>query len=74
MARLVDASQVANPNEKIILLGDFNAFEFNDGFVDSMGIITSHEVSVAEVTLHSGFVVGTALANMTTVDAENQQH
>ncbi|MGH8051554.1 MAG: Calx-beta domain-containing protein [Arenimonas sp.] len=74
LARLVDARQVANPNEKIILLGDFNAFEFNDGFVDSMGIITGQEVPASEVTLHSGFVVGTPLTTLTTVDPANERY
>ena len=74
LARLVNARQLANPNEKIILLGDFNAFEFNDGFVDSMGIITGQEVPAAQVTLHSGFVVGTPLTTLTTVDPANQRY
>ncbi len=74
LANLVHARQVANPDEKIILLGDFNAFEFNDGFVDSMGIITGQEVPASEVTLHSGFVVATPLTNMTTVDAADQRY
>lgn len=74
LARLVDARQVANPNEKIILLGDFNAFEFSDGLVDSMGIITGQEVPASEVTLHSGFVVGTPLTTLTTVDPANERY
>lgn len=74
LAALVNARQIANPDEKIILLGDFNAFEFNDGFVDSMGIITGQEVPASEVTLHSGFVVATPLTNMTTVDPANQRY
>jgi predicted extracellular nuclease len=39
LANLVQARQVANPNENMIVVGDFNAFEFNDGFGDSMGTI-----------------------------------
>lgn len=74
VAKLIQARQVANPNEKIILLGDFNAFEFNDGFTDSMGIITGKEVPASQVTLHSGFVVTTPLTNMTTVDVPTQRY
>jgi uncharacterized protein len=74
LARLIDARQIDNPNEKIILLGDFNAFEFSDGFVDSMGIITGKEVPASQVTLHSGFVVNTPLTTLTTVDAEEQRY
>jgi uncharacterized protein len=39
LANLVEARQQANPSERILLLGDFNAFDFNDGYADIMGII-----------------------------------
>lgn len=39
LANVVQARQTADPNEHIILVGDFNAFEFNDGFGDSMNVI-----------------------------------
>lgn len=69
LAALIQARQTANPDEKIMLLGDFNAFEVNDGYVDSMGIITGQETAVGTVVNHSGFVVTTPLTNMTTVSA-----
>lgn len=40
LANLVQARQTTNPNEQIVLVGDFNAFEFNDGLGDSMNTIT----------------------------------
>ncbi len=40
VANAVQALQVADPTRRIALVGDFNAFEFNDGFGDSMGTIT----------------------------------
>ncbi len=39
LANLVQARQVASPSERIVLVGDFNAFEFNDGLGDSIGVI-----------------------------------
>ncbi|HQX91150.1 MAG TPA: hypothetical protein PKX50_01565, partial [Thermomonas sp.] len=42
LANVVNDMQIANPAEKIVLVGDFNAFPFNDGYVDPMGIITGH--------------------------------
>ena len=39
LANLVQARQTADPAERIVLVGDFNAFEFNDGLVDSMNVI-----------------------------------
>lgn len=40
LAELVQARQLADPAERIVVLGDFNAFEFNDGYGDSMGTVT----------------------------------
>ncbi|GAA3932017.1 lamin tail domain-containing protein [Luteimonas lutimaris] len=40
LANLIQGRQVANPSERLVVLGDFNAFEFNDGYGDSMGTVT----------------------------------
>ncbi len=39
LAKLVQERQKANPNERIALVGDFNAYQFNDGIVDVIGTI-----------------------------------
>ena len=39
LANLVQTRQTNNPNERIILLGDFNFFEVNDGYGDSMSTL-----------------------------------
>ncbi len=39
LAILVQARQAADPAERIILVGDFNAFDLNDGYGDSMSTI-----------------------------------
>ena len=39
VAAVVQGRQTTDPSEWIVLVGDFNAFEFNDGFVDSIGTI-----------------------------------
>ena len=31
--------QATDPQRRIVVLGDFNAFEFNDGFVDAMHVV-----------------------------------
>ncbi len=40
LANLIQARQLADPAERILVMGDFNAFEFNDGLGDSMGTVT----------------------------------
>jgi hypothetical protein len=49
LAELVHDRQQANPNERIVLVGDFNAFEFNDGFADVMGIVRGNPAPEPEV-------------------------
>ncbi len=39
LAKIVQERQTANPNERIVLLGDFNAYQFNDGIGDTIGTI-----------------------------------
>ncbi len=39
LANFIQTRQTNNPNERMVLVGDFNFFEFNDGFVHSMGTI-----------------------------------
>lgn len=39
LAKFVDDRQKANPTERILLCGDFNAFQFNDGYNDLIGIL-----------------------------------
>lgn len=39
LANLIQARQTADSNERIVVLGDFNAFEVNDGLVDVMAVV-----------------------------------
>lgn len=42
IANYVQGLQTANPLRRVVLTGDFNAFEFSDGYVDAIGIITGN--------------------------------
>ncbi|MBK8285227.1 MAG: putative Ig domain-containing protein [Ahniella sp.] len=37
LANFIHNRQAANPNERIVVIGDFNAFEFSDGYGDIVG-------------------------------------
>jgi uncharacterized repeat protein (TIGR01451 family) len=39
LANLVQTRQTNSPTEHIVLVGDFNAYEFNDGLADTMDVI-----------------------------------
>jgi uncharacterized protein len=49
LANLVQTRQSEDQAEHIVLIGDFNAFEFNDGYVDLMGIIRGDEAAEPSV-------------------------
>jgi predicted extracellular nuclease len=40
LAEQIDDMQTADPQRRILVGGDFNAFEFNDGLTDAMGTVT----------------------------------
>jgi hypothetical protein len=40
LAYYIQGIQVADPARRIVVTGDFNAFEFSDGYVDVVGIIS----------------------------------
>lgn len=52
LASLVESMQQADPAERIVLLGDFNAFEFNDGYVDVLGVIKGDAAPADQVLTH----------------------
>lgn len=57
LANLIQTRQTNDPNEAIITVGDMNAFQFNDGYVDSVGIIKGTPAPADQVTLFGADVV-----------------
>lgn len=51
LARLVQARQTANPGEALVLVGDFNAFDFNDGLTASLATIAGLPFPDAETAV-----------------------
>ncbi|MCC4585819.1 DUF11 domain-containing protein [Xanthomonas sp. NCPPB 1067] len=51
LARLLQTRQQLNPEEKVLVMGDFNAFEFNDGYVDAMGTVTGKPAPDAQTVV-----------------------
>ncbi len=65
LANLIQTRQLANPAEKIISIGDYNAYQFNDGYVDVMGTIKGTPAPVDQVVLASSDLVNPNLINLT---------
>jgi uncharacterized protein len=66
LADHVQSLQSANPNERIVLVGDFNAFEVSDGYVDVMGTIVGAPAPASQVVVASPDLVNPNLVNLTT--------
>jgi predicted extracellular nuclease len=64
LANLIQARQVADPTEKIVTVGDYNAFQFNDGLVDSIGTIKGTPAPPNQVTLASSDLVNPDLVDL----------
>ncbi|WP_206860119.1 lamin tail domain-containing protein [Lysobacter changpingensis] len=73
LAGLVQQMQATNPDEKIVLVGDFNAFEFNDGYVDVLGVIKGTEAPEDQVLTYVDSPVTTPLIDGSELIADPAQ-
>jgi predicted extracellular nuclease len=71
LAKWVDARQKADPNERIILLGDFNFYQFNDGVMDVIGTIKGKPAGKDAVMITSDDLVARDLHDL--VDSIDQK-
>jgi len=64
LANLIQTRQLANPYERIISVGDYNAYEVNDGFVDVIGTIKGTPVPADQVVLAATDPVNPGLTDL----------
>ena len=74
LASLIQSRQTANPNEHLIVVGDFNAFQVNDGFVDVIGTIKGTPAPASAVTLASSDLVNPDLTDLVETIAPEQRY
>lgn len=74
LARFVQERQKANPQEKLILLGDFNAYQFSDGIVDVIGTIKGSPAPAGEVLNPSEDLVEPNMINLVDLIAADQRY
>jgi uncharacterized protein len=74
LANLIQARQSANPSELIVSVGDYNAFQFNDGYVDSIGTIKGTPTPPELVTLASGDLVNPDLVDLVDTAPADQRY
>ena len=74
LANLVQGRQTANADEKIILVGDFNAFEVNDAYVDLIGTILGTPTDPSLVVTASLDLVDPNLSLLATFIPSSEQY
>lgn len=74
LAKLVQDRQSKNPNERIVLVGDFNAYQFNDGITDVVGTITGKPAPKGEVMNPSEDLVNPDLTDLVNMIKQDQRY
>lgn len=74
LADFVHDRQVADPQERIILAGDFNAYQFNDGLVDVIGTVKGTPAAATEVVVASADLVDPDLVDLVDLVSGEDQH
>jgi len=74
LANLIQSRQTSDPTELIITLGDMNAFNVNDGYVDMIGTIKGTPTAASQVTLASSDLVNPDLTNLLDLLPAAQQY
>jgi hypothetical protein len=74
LANYIQGRQTANPNEKIITVGDMNAFRVNDGYVDSIGTILGTPTPADQVVLASSDLVNPDQIDLVDTLAADQRY
>lgn len=72
LASLIAGHQAAGEN--VISVGDYNAFEFNDGYVDVLGTITGHPTGADQVLLASQDLVDPDLIDLAMTLAADRRY
>lgn len=74
LAKIVQERQKANPEENIILLGDFNFYQFSDGILDIIGTIKGMPAAKDEVLMASEDLVNPDLIDLADLIQTDQRY
>jgi predicted extracellular nuclease len=74
LAKLVQERLKASPPERIILVGDFNAFQFNDGVMDVIGTIKGKPAARDEVLMASDDLLNPDMIDLVDLIKSDQRY
>ncbi|MDQ2947972.1 MAG: lamin tail domain-containing protein [Acidobacteriota bacterium] len=64
LANLIQGFQSANPSVNIASIGDYNAFEFNDGYADVIGVVKGTPAPINQVVAPPAVITNPALIDL----------
>ncbi len=68
LANLIQGFQSANPSANIVSVGDYNAYQFSDGYVDTIGVIKGNPALPDQVVLAGPRLVSPLLTDLIDTD------
>jgi predicted extracellular nuclease len=74
LANLIQSRQAADPNERIVVIGDFNAYQFSDGYVDVVGTVEGTPAPGDQVVLASNPLVSPPLNSLVDLEDAGQRY
>lgn len=74
VANMVQALQTNNPNIRLVVAGDFNAFQFTDGYVHVLGQIMGTPAAANEALIPGSDLVNPDLNNAILALPENERY
>lgn len=74
LANLIQQFQTSDPGVNIISVGDYNAFQFSDGYVDIIGTVKGTPTPASQVVLASADLVNPDLTNLLDTYTPAQQY
>lgn len=74
LSQLVEAIQSADPTAALVLVGDYNAYDFSDGYVDVMGIISGNPSPADQVLVPGVSAVTRPLHNLLETRPASQRY
>ncbi len=74
VANMVQTLQTSNPNIRLVVAGDFNAFQFTDGYVHVLGQIMGTPATASEALIPGTDVVNPDLSNAVLALPANERY
>ena len=74
LANLIQGFQSADPGVNLVSIGDYNAFQFNDGYVDVMGVVKGTPVAANTVVTPPSTITNPTLTDLLDTAPPDQRY